>query len=196
MKFEFAIAIAIGWFILRTVSRAMKKNKENLQTGGQNNNNSHSTTQELIDSATKAQHQRTEMQSGQSGHSARSLELITNEIASRIADPFLEAKSLENDKTGHYNEESLVDEYKRTHSKGKTVEHHRHKLFDERKDHNKATRGEINKGHDGQAALKKVESKRSERRIKEKHSLLLAMKAKGGLKNAFLMSEVFNRRHF
>lgn len=187
MKFEVAIAIAIGWFIFRTVSKAIRKNKATPQTGGQNSNNSPNTAQEIIDNATA---ERVALEQTDRSKEGRSLEREIQETHQRIIDPFMETTTLEGNSGSHYNEESLVDEYNRTHDRGKTVSHHKHKLFDAQKDRIKATH---NQGGGGKASARGAESKRDERKVKKAHPIANALKSTSGRKQAVILSEILKR---
>lgn len=197
MKFEIAIAIAIGWFILRTVSRALKKNKANLQSGGQNSNNSTHVPQNFVDKDTFIAQQR----AMSAEKEARSLELIVEETSRNIIDPFLEPRSLEVNPYNHYNEENLVAQYEQTHAEGKTIAHHKHQLFEAEKERQKATRHTTYAGKPASARTHThipapSRTKRAERKPQPIHPVAAALKGKAGLKQAFILSEVLNRPEF
>ncbi len=190
MKFEVAIAIAIGWFIFRTVMKNIRKNKANTQTGAQNSTNSPNTAQEIIDQASQ---ERVALEQSDRSKEGRSLELEVDESNKRILDPFMEATTLEDNSQGHYNEESLVEEYNRTHGKGKTVGHHKHNLFDASKDRNKSSHIQQ---HTGQAKAKGADSRRTERKVKKNHPIANSLKSMGGRKQAVILSEILKRPEF
>jgi hypothetical protein len=197
MKFEIGIAIAIGWFILRTVSRALKKNKANLQSGGQNSNNSTQVLQNFVDKEAFIAQQ----QAMNADTEARSLERIVEETSRNIIDPFLEPRSMEVNPYNHYNEENLVAEYVQTHAEGKTVAHHKHQLFEAEKDRQKATRHTTYAGKPASARLHThipapSRTKRAERKLQPIHPVAAAMKGRAGRKQAFILSEVLRRPEF
>ncbi|MEY3442815.1 MAG: hypothetical protein RLZZ519_1096 [Bacteroidota bacterium] len=190
MKFEVAIAIAIGWFIFRTISKAIRKNKANVQTGAQNSTNSPNTAQEIIDQAAAERVSLVEEYRSKEGNS---LEREIQVPAQRILDPFMEATTLEDNTTSHYNEESLLEEYNRTHDRGKTVGHHKHKLFDLQNDRNKSSH--IQRGG-GQAKSHGAGSYRTERKVKKSHPIANSLKTMGGRKQAVILSEILKRPEF
>lgn len=208
MKFEVIITIAILWFIYRAVMKARKKNQANLQAGGQISNNSANTTQNFVDQAAFQEQLRVAVHESE----GRSLEQIVEEATPRIADPFLEARSLEDndvaknrrsleDNAGsHYNEENLVQQYEQTHSEGKALAHHKHQLFEDQKDRQKASRHVSYAGKpasarthaSGHSPAPKV-SGRAQRRVKPLHPIAAALKGKTNLKQAFVLAEVLKR---
>lgn len=190
MKFEVAIAIAIGWFIFRTISKAIRKNKANVQTGAQNSTNSPNTAQEIIDQAAA---ERVALEQADRTKEGNSLEREVAAPHERILDPFMEATTLEDNTTSHYNEESLLDEYNRTHDRGKTVGHHKHKLFDMNKDRIKSTH---NQGGGGQAKMHGAGSFRITPKAKKAHPIANSLKSMGGREQAVILSEILKRPEF
>ena len=81
---------------------------------------------------------------------------------------------VEQAESGHFSEERLIDEYRRTHNKGQTIKHHTHDYFDEEKDAQKSR----------QLAARKAQ-----------HPLLKAMRKKGGMKQAILMGIILEKKH-
>jgi MFS superfamily sulfate permease-like transporter len=195
MKVEIAIAIAIGWFVLRAIVRAMKKNKEKLQRGGQNSNNSTNTAQNFIDNASAEARQVAAAEERETHYLDRPVEEI---VTASITDSFYEPKNLEDNRSGHYNEDNLVEEYEQTHAEGRTVSHHKHKLFNELKDRQKASRHTSYAGKPLSARQHSQPStiKRAERRGKTVNPIAAALKGKDGLKQAFIMAEVLKRPEF
>lgn len=203
MKFEYWIIIGVVWFIYKAVTNAAKKNKANLQRGGQNSNNSANTSQVFQERATETASSRGEGRSLET-HSAEgnSLERIVAEQTRNMFDPFLEEpKSLENNASAHYSESALVAEYKRTHEAGKTVAHHRHQLFNENKDRRKAESHAKSLAHRASSARAHlsghspapVPAKRAERTKPESSPIGEELKRPGNLKQAFILSEVLRR---
>jgi hypothetical protein len=198
MRIEIIIAVVAFWFVFRSILRAQRKKKENLQRGGNITNNSVNASQEIITSNTEG--------SGvdEAGRSkeGRSLEGEINEGSKRVVDPFLEATSLEEGQKNHYNEESLVEEYNRLHGKGQTLEHHKHDFFDEKKDRQKAVKhkgkgqGPQGKGK-GQGRGGKVgsgqPSQSPERKAKKVNPIAAALQAQGGRKQAVILTEILKR---
>lgn len=80
---------------------------------------------------------------------------------------------VEQAESGHFSEERLIDEYRRTHEKGQTIQHHTHDYFDEEIDAQKSRQLEARKA---------------------KHPLLNAMRKKGGMKKAVLMGIILERK--
>jgi hypothetical protein len=199
MKFEIAIVIAIAWFIIRAISRAAKNNKANLQRGGQNSNNFAESPQNIIDRETEATHSRV----AQSAE-GRSLEVIMQEASRSIVDPFIVPRSLEDNASSHYSETSLVQEYKRSHEEGKAVAHHRHKLFNEKKDRRVAASHQQNpERHSGTArdhasmhSPAPLPSKRAARRESKVHPIAALLRDKNGLQQGFIVAEVLKRPEF
>jgi hypothetical protein len=199
MRFEVIIAIVAFWVVFRIILRAQRKKKENLQRGGNITNNSGNPSQEIITSSIEGS------EVDEAGHSkeGRSLEGEVEEKSKRVVDPFLEATSLEEGKKSHYNEESLVEEYNRMHDKGKTVEHHKHDFFDEKKDRQKAVKhkgkgsgGARGKGQGASGVGKVVpgeSSQRPERRVKKSHPIAAVMQTQGGRQQAVILSEIMKR---
>ncbi len=212
MKFEVIIAIAIVWFIIRTIRRAANKNKANLQTGGQISNNSANESENFAARDTLL----AQMRAIEAESEGRSQERITQDYTARIVDPFLETprslednverrstRSLEDNSTDHYNEEQLVAQYEQRHAQGKTVAHHKHQLFQEQKDRQKAMRHNSSahkpasaRAHEITHSAAPSKTKRAERRKEVVHPLAAALKGKDGLKQAFMLAEVLKRPEF
>jgi hypothetical protein len=206
MRFEVIIAIVAFWVVFRIILRAQRKKKENLQRGGNITNNSGNPSQEIITSSIEGS------EVDEAGHSkeGRSLEGEVEEKSKRVVDPFLEATSLEEGKKSHYNEESLVEEYNRLHGKGKTLEHHKHDFFDEKKDRQKAVKhkgkgasgargnsdssGRRGQGASGDGKVGSGQStQRNERKVKNAHPIAAVMQTQGGRKQAVILSEIMKR---
>jgi hypothetical protein len=193
MKFEVIITIAIAWFIIRAISSAARKNNSNLQKGSEISNNSRPPIQEFIgmpanDMPAGVSTFPVEGQRGLEGQ--RNLELEGLERRLRLLDGFPEARTLEDNSGSHYSEDSLVDEYNRTHEKGKTVAQHRHNLSDMRTQRNQAVHP---RSHSGQTSLKKVSLSSNERKVKKKHSLVATLQSSSGKKQAVIMAEILRR---
>jgi hypothetical protein len=184
MKLELVIAIIIGWFVLRTILRTIRKNKTNLQRGGEISNISGNPSQQIIDTTPQERDEASRTAEG------RSLEQLLEEKNKRVIDPFLEATTLEDNAGNEYNEESLVEEYNRTHEQGKTVSHRKHHLFDEKKDRHKAHR---HSPSSGKVKAQTDVQKRPERRVKKVHPIAAALQVKGGRKQAVIMAEILKR---
>lgn len=194
MKFEVAIAIGIGWFIFRAITRFIKKTNANLQQGGQNSTISPNSQEENIQSTTSGsatEQSRTPRNMEYEGQSRTYTRLEEIENKQNVIDPFKEPQSLENSSGNHYNEEVLVTQYDETHRSGKTVAHHKHKLFDEKKDRNKSVHL---KGNTGKAQQSKASSiTKQERRVKKQHPMAAVLQSKGGRKQAVIMAEILKR---
>lgn len=83
-------------------------------------------------------------------------------------------KEVEQAESGHFSEERLIEEFRRTHERGQTIQHHTHDYFDEEKDSQKSRSLE---------ARKKV------------HPIVKVLRQKGGKKNAILMAEIMKRKY-
>ncbi|MFM2376519.1 MAG: hypothetical protein RLZZ165_1616 [Bacteroidota bacterium] len=193
MKFEVLITIAVAWFILRAIARAARKNKASLQRGSEISNNSRPPAQEFIgmpanDMPTGVSTFPVEGQRGLEGQ--RNLEHEGLEKSLRLLDGLPEPKTLEDNAGSHYNEDSLVDEYNRTHEKGKTVAHHRHNLVDMKTQRNRAVHL---RAHPGQGSSKKDSLSGNERKVKKKHSLAVALQSATGKRQAVIMAEILRR---
>lgn len=212
MKFEVAIVIAIVWFIIRSVRNAAKKNKANLQSGGQNSNNSANAAENFAARDTLL----AQMRAIEAESERRLQERAYASQAPSIVDPFMDSprslednamnrspRSLEDNPYDHYNKERLVEQYVERHAEGKTVSHHKHQLFQEQKDRQKAQRHNTGahkpasaRAHQVMHAAAPTKSKRAERRIEVEHPLATALKGKEGLKQAFMLSEILKRPEF
>lgn len=74
----------------------------------------------------------------------------------------------------HFSEESLAEEFRRLHGKGKTLKHHTHDYFDPLKDRQVASR------HD--------------RASHRKHPLAKKLRSKKNVRDAFIMAELLERK--
>lgn len=186
MKFSIYLligAVYVVWMVVRAIRRQQQQQLG--KRGGQTTNNSGNTGQNFFDNP----FQSTAGEPVGPSQKGRSLETQSQPV-STITHPFLEARSMEAQKS-HYDEELLVEEYTRTHAQGKTVAHHKHKLFDEKKDRKKAVHLSSSTRN---AKSKKADStKRPERREKKRHPVLAAIREKGGLRQAVIMAEILKR---
>lgn len=192
MKAELIVGIVIGWFVLRAVAKSLRANKAKLQRGGEVNQNPANMPQEnAVESYGEGR-----TQEGRTLE--REIQMKPREIKSReVVDPFMEALSLEDDRD-HYNEDDLTTQYEETHAQGKTVAHHKHKLFNSTQDRQKAVHHKGSTGGAsgaGGARSKQAASsgKGPERRIKRVHPIMSSLKEKGGMKRAFVVSEILKR---
>ena len=120
----------------------------------------------------------------------------TNQNAA-IQSSFWENERNDPNERDHFNEESLVEEYKRLHGKGKTIKHHTHNYFDEQKDRSKAIRHTNSKSQKSANRNKKVVGVlRNASKKKKKPTGIVAIpnfKDRSSVIQAIVMSEVLKR---
>jgi hypothetical protein len=200
MKVELIIAIVVGAYVLRTVLRNAKKQRENLQRGAQISNNPPQAVQNFETSPPP--------QAPMSGMEGRSLEQRLADILREEVPPQRPAQpenpfSLE-EQRGHYDEEALAAEYEQTHAEGRTVSHHKHKLFDEQKDRAKAQRHKAQapkpvKLHGAKQAGRldvMAAGFRQERRVKRQHPIAAQLRQQGGMRQAIILAEILRRPEY
>lgn len=187
MKAEIIVGIVIGWFVLRAVAKSLRANKAKLQRGGEVNQNPANLPQENVENPAFE---------GRSKE-GRSLEREVTPMSREVVDPFMEALSLEEDRD-HYNEEDLTTQYEQTHAQGKTVAHHKHKLFDQSHDrqkavHHKGSSGGASGAGGARSKQAATAGKGPDRRVKRVHPIMSSLKEKGAMKRAFVVSEILKR---
>ncbi len=188
------IVIILG-IVFWVIFQVIKANRNKASRGGQNNNNSANSGQNIIDQLSKMANQM-----GQEQQSARPANQNTSSTTTTpIQHPFWNDASTTPIEADHFNEVDLVAEYNRTREAGTTIQHHTHDYFDETKDRNKAERHDFISpiGHTARIENQTLSATPAKSsllgRQKKDNPILDKLKDKSAIKQAFVLSEILSR---